>query len=171
MAIPPPEHASQWTPLVLAERIGIVVSAMFGILKRRCPRPRRVKVFKFSRVAKFQEKIRDVVGLYVDPPALAVVISVDDKMQILALGRTQMHLPMKPDYPEVRMHEYKRNGTAFLIATLDIATGKVMGQMSEHYRSEEKCRYCAANGLCLHRQLAVSWLIWKPNWTMLLAMS
>ena len=81
--------------------------------------------------------MRDAVGLYVDPPDHAVVLPVDEKTQIQALGRTQKPLPLKPGRAETRTHDYRRNGTTCLLAALDVATGKVVGQTVERHRSEE----------------------------------
>ena len=146
---PPPEHASHWTLRALAKKLGIAVSTVFNILKRNGLKPHRVKTFKVSRDPRFELKVRDVVGLYVDPPDHAVVISVDESErvnaigsseranQIQALGRTQTPLPMKPGHLETRTHDYTGNGTTCLMAALDVATGKVTGQMVERHRSEE----------------------------------
>ena len=146
---PPPAHASHWTLRALAKTLGIAVSTVFNILKRNGLKPHRVKTFKVSRDPRFALKVRDVVGLYVDPPDHAVVISVDESErvnaigsseranQIQALGRTQTPLPMKAGHPETRTHDDTRNGTTCLMAALDVATGKVTGQMVERHRSEE----------------------------------
>ncbi len=134
---PPPEHSSHWTLRVLAKKLGIAVSTVFGVLKHNGLKPHRVKTFKVSRDPRFELKVGDVVGLYVNPPDHAVVISVDEKTQIQALGRTQTPLPMKPGHPETRTHDYRRSGTTCLMAALDVATGKVTGQMVERHRSEE----------------------------------
>ena len=134
---PPPEHAGHWTLRALAKKLGIAVSTVFGILNRNGLKPHRVKTFKVSRDPRFEMKVRDVVGLHVNPPDHAVVISVDEKTQIQALGRTQTPLPIKPGHPETRTHDYKRNGTTCLMAALDVATGKVTGRMVERHRSEE----------------------------------
>ena len=134
---PPPEHTGRWTLRALAERVGLAISTVFGILRRHKLKPHKVKIFKTSRDPNFEAKIHDVVGLYVDPPDHAVVLSIDEKPQIQALGRTQRPLPMKPGHPETRTHDYKRNGTTCLLAALDVATGKVIGQMVERHRSEE----------------------------------
>ena len=102
---PPPAHASHWTLRALAKKLGIAVSTVFGILKHNGLKPHRVKTFKVSRDPRFELKVRDVVGLYVNPPDHAVVISVDESEranQIQALGRTQAPLPMKPGHPETR---------------------------------------------------------------------
>ena len=134
---PPPAHSSHWTLRALAKQLGIAVSTVFSILKRNGLQPHRVKTFKVSRDPKFELKVRDVVGLYVNPPDHAVVISAEEKTRIQALGRTQTPLPTRPRHPETRTHDYKRNGTTCLMAALDIATGKVTGQMVERHRSEE----------------------------------
>ena len=134
---PPPEHASHWTLRALAKKLGIAVSTVFGIPKHNGLKPHRVKTFKVSRDPRFELKVGDVVGLYVNPPDHAVVISVDEKTQIQALGRTQTPLPMKSGHPETRTHDDKRNGTTCLMAALDVATGKFTGQMVERHRSEE----------------------------------
>ena len=134
---PPPEHALHWTVRALAQKLGMVISTVHGILKDNGPRPHQVKTFKVSRDPRFEIKVRDVVGLYVDPSDHAVVLSVDEKTQIQALGRTQKPLPMKPGHAETRTHDYKRNGTTCLLAVLDVATGKVVGQTVERHRSEE----------------------------------
>ena len=92
---------------------------------------------KVSRDPRFELKVRDVVGLYVDLPDHAVMLSVDEKTQIQALGRTQKPLPMTPGHAETRTHDYRRNGTTCLLAALDVATGQVVGQTVERHRSAE----------------------------------
>ena len=134
---PPPPHARHWTVRALANRLGMVVSSVHSILRRKGLRPHHVKTFKVSRDPRFELKVRDVVGLYVNPPDHAVVLSVDEKTQIQALGRTQKPLPMKPGHAETRTHDYRRNGTTCLLTALDIATGKVVGRMVERHRLEE----------------------------------
>ena len=128
---PPPEHARHWTVRALARRLGMAASTMHGILKENDLRPHQVKTFKVSR---------DVVGFCVDPPAHAVVRSVDESErvnQIQALGRTQRPLPMKPGHAGTGTHGYRRNGTTCLLAALDTVTGKVVGRTVERHRSEE----------------------------------
>ena len=134
---PPPPHASHWTHRALAAKAGMAVSTVGAILRRHQLRPHRVKMFKVSRDPRFEEKIRDVVGLYVNPPDHAVVLSVDEKTRIQALSRTRKPLPMKPGHPETRTHDYRRNGTTCLMAALDTATGRVVGQMTQRHRSED----------------------------------
>jgi len=135
---PPPPHASHWTLRELAERVGGMAHATArNILGAKGLQPHRVKTFKVSRDPDFERKIHDVVGLYVNPPDHAVVLSVDERPQIQALGRTQGPLPMKEGHPETRTHDHRRNGTACLMAALDTATGRVTGQMVERHRSKE----------------------------------
>ena len=178
---PPPKHRSHWTLRALAERTGVAVSTVFGVLKRHGLKPHRVKTFKVSRDPRFELKVRDVVGLYVNPPDHAVVLSVDEKTQIQALGRTQRPLPMKPGHPETRTHDYRRNGTACLMAALDVATGKVVGQMVDRHRSEEFLAFLdhVAEGIepgtpvhvildnvSSHKSAEVGeWLKGNPDWT------
>ena len=108
---------------------------MFSILKRNGLKPYRVKTFKVSRDPRSRLKVRDVVGLHVNPPDHAVVISVDEKTRIQALGRTQTPLSLKRGHPET--HDYKRNGTNCRMADLDRAIGKVTGQTVERHRSQD----------------------------------
>ncbi len=135
---PPPEHGSHWTLKALAEAMGdLGVSTVRDILRRHGLRPHQVKTFRVSRDPRFELKVRDVVGLYVDPPDHAVVLSVDEKTRIQALGRTRKPLPMKPGAAETRTHDYRRNAATCLMAALDVATGRAAGQMVERHRCEE----------------------------------
>lgn len=135
---PPPEHAGHWTLKALADAMGgMVISTVRNILRRHRLRPHQVRTFKVSRDPRFGIKARDVIGLYVDPPDHAVVLSVDEKPQIQALGRTQRPLPMKPGHARTRTHDYRRHGTTCLLAALDVATGKVVGRTAGRHRSAE----------------------------------
>ena len=178
---PPPEHAGHWTIRALAERMGLAVSTVFGILRDHGLKPHRVRTFKVSRDPRFEPKVRDVVGLYVDPPDHAVVLSVDEKPQIQALGRTRKPLPMKPGRPGTGTHDYKRNGTTCLPAALDVATGKVVGRTVERHRSREFISFLdhVAEGIgsgtpvhvipdnvSSHKSAEVNrWLRDHPDWT------
>jgi len=178
---PPPAQARHWTVRALAEKRGMVYSTVHGILKAHGLRPHPVKTFKVSRDPRFVLKVRDVVGLYVDPPDHAVVISVDEKTQIQALGRSQRPLPMTPGHAETRTHDYKRNGTTCLLAALDTATGKVVGRTVDRHRSEEFLAFLdhVAEGiapgtpvhvildnLSAHKSAEVrAWLKGRPDWT------
>lgn len=106
-------------------------------------KPHRLKTFKISNDPQFAEKVIDVVGLYMNPPANAVVLSVDEKSQIQALDRTQPMLPLRPGQVERRTHDYKRHGTASLYAAFDIATGQVIGRITKRHRSKEFTAFLA----------------------------
>jgi transposase len=99
--------------------------------------PHRSETFKLSTDPHFVEKVRDVVGLYLDPPAHALVLCVDEKSQIQALDRTQPLLPLRPGQAERRTHDYRRCGTTSLFAALDVATGKIIGECFKRHRSTE----------------------------------
>ncbi len=100
-------------------------------------KPHRIKSFKISNDPQFAEKVIDVVGLYLNPPDGAVVLSVDEKTQIQALDRTQPLLQLRPGQIERRTHDYKRHGTASLYAAFDVATGEVLGRVTQRHRSKE----------------------------------
>jgi transposase len=100
-------------------------------------KPHRLKTFKISNDPHFADKVVDVVGLYLNPPDNAMVLSVDEKTQIQALDRTQPMLPLKPGQIERRTHDYKRHGTASLYAAFDILTGKVIGRITQRHRAKE----------------------------------
>jgi hypothetical protein len=99
--------------------------------------PHRVDTFKLSNDPLFIDKVRDIVSLYLDPPEAALVLCVDEKSQIQALDRTQPILPMRPGLPERRTHDYSRHGTSTLFAALDVASGKVIGQLHRRHRATE----------------------------------
>jgi transposase len=103
--------------------------------------PHRSETFKLSTDPFFVEKVRDVVGLYMNPPEHAMVLCVDEKSQVQALDRTQPILPLRPGLPEQRTHDYERNGTTSLFAALDIATGKVIGQCYRRHRHQEYLKF------------------------------
>ena len=106
--------------------------------------PHRARKFKLSRDPDFVSKLRDIVGLYVDPPAHAIVLSVDEKSQIQALDRTQPGLPLKPGRCGTMTHDYKRNGTTTLFAALDVLEGKVIGRCMPRHRHQEFIRFLNA---------------------------
>ena len=103
--------------------------------------PLRVESFKFSTDPEFVAKVRDIVGLYLNPPEKAIVLSVDEKSQIQALDRTQPILPLRPGLPERQTHAYERHGTTTLFAALDVAAGKVIGQCQPRHRHQEFLRF------------------------------
>ncbi len=119
---PPPEHARHWTPVALSGAMGgMAATTVRNILLRHGLRPHQVKTFKVSRDPRSGIKVRDVVGLHVDPPDHAVVLSVDEKTRIQALGRTRRPLPMKPGHAGTGTHACRRNGTTCLPAALDVS--------------------------------------------------
>jgi transposase len=123
----PPAHlgVTHWSARLMAERLGISFASVARIWRKWNIQPHRVETFKFSTDPELQAKLRDVVGLYLDPPAGAVVVSVDEKSQIQALDRTQPILPLRQGIPEQQTHDYIRNGTTSLFAALEVATGKI----------------------------------------------
>ena len=121
----------------MAEQAGISRMAVHGIWREHKLKPHRVKGFKVSSDPLFADKLRDVVGLYLDPPEKAIVFSVDEKSQIQALDRSQPGLPMKPGKCGTMTHDYKRHGATTLFAALDAQTGTVIGQCQPRHRHDE----------------------------------
>jgi transposase len=140
----PPHEATHWSAPAMAKAVGISPSSVRRIWKRHGLQPHRVRTFKISNDPKFADKLKDVVGLYVDPPAHAVVLSIDEKSQIQALDRTQPGLPMKKGRCATMTHDYKRNGTTTLFAALDILEGKVIGRCMQRHRHQEFIRFLNA---------------------------
>jgi len=132
-----PREATHWSTRLMAKYAGISQWHVRQIWGAADLKPHRIQTFKISDDPDFAEKVIDVVGLYMDPPDNAMVLSVDEKTQIQALDRTQPMLPMKPGQVERRTHDYKRHGTASLYAAFDIATGEVMGRVTKRHRAKE----------------------------------
>lgn len=132
-----PKEATHWSVRLMAEYAGITQWQVRQIWEAANLKPHRLKTFKISSDPAFAEKVIDVVGLYMDPPTDAVVLSVDEKTQIQALDRTQPMLQLRPGQIERRTHDYKRHGTASLYAAFDIATGEVLGRITRRHRSKE----------------------------------
>jgi transposase len=137
----PPGEATHWTAAMMAKAAGISVSSVQRIWRAHGLQPHRVRQFKLSRDPDFVPKLRDIVGLYVEPPAHAIVLSVDEKSQIQALDRTQPGLPLKPGRCGTMTHDYKRNGTTTLFAALDVLEGKVIGRCMQRHRHQEFIRF------------------------------
>jgi transposase len=137
----PPAEVTHWTGAMMARAVGISVSSVQRIWRANGLAPHRVRQFKLSNDPEFVAKLRDVVGLYVDPPAHAIVLSVDEKSQIQALDRTQPGLPMKKGRAGTMTHDYKRNGTTTLFAALDVLDGKVIGRCMQRHRHQEFIRF------------------------------
>ena len=140
----PPAEATHWTATMMAKAVGISASSVQRIWRTHGLQPHRVHQFKLSNDPKFIDKLRDVVGLYVDPPAHAIVLSVDEKSQIQALDRTQPGLPMKKGRAGTMTHDYKRHGTTTLFAALDVLEGKVIGRCMQRHRHQEFIRFLNA---------------------------
>lgn len=132
-----PEHATNWSTREMAKEFGMGHMTVHRIWKKNELKPHLSKTFKYSNDKLLEEKIIDVVGLYLDPPENAIVLSVDEKSSIQALDRTQPLLPLKPHHIERRTHDYKRHGTATLFAALDTATGEVIGKCYKRHRHQE----------------------------------
>jgi transposase len=137
----PPGEASHWTAGMMAKEAGISASSVQRIWRAHGLQPHRLRRFKLSTDPQFVAKLRDVVGLYVDPPAHAIVLSVDEKSQIQALDRTQPGLPMKKGRAGTMTHDYKRHGTTTLFAALDVLEGKVIGRCMQRHRHQEFIRF------------------------------
>ena len=140
----PPAEATHWVAAMMAKATGISVSSVQRIWRAHGLRPHRVRQFKLSNDPDFVAKLRDVVGLYVDPPAHAIVLSVDEKSQIQALDRTQPGLPMKKGRLGTMTHDYKRHGTTTLFAALNVLEGKVIGRCMQRHRHQEFIRFLNA---------------------------
>jgi transposase len=132
-----PEGHTHWSCRTMAEHVGVSPATVQRIWDARGLKPHRVETFKLSNDPQFEEKLIDVVGLYLAPPDKAVVLCMDEKSQIQALDRTQPSLPMTKGRAGTMTHDYKRNGTTTLFAALDVATGKVLGQCLPKHRHEE----------------------------------
>ncbi len=132
-----PVDRTQWSTRTMAVATGLSRATIQRIWKGHGLQPHRVDTFKLSRDPQFLEKLKDVVGLYLDPPEKAVVFSVDEKSQIQALDRTQPGLPMKRGRAGTMTHDYKRNGTTTLFAALNVVTGEVVGKCYERHRHDE----------------------------------
>src|SRR6202140_4691251 len=177
----PPHEATHWTGSAMAGAAGVSVSSVQRIWRAHGLQPHRVRQFKLSNAPAFVEKLRDVVGLYVDPPAHAVVLSVDEKSQIQALDRTQPGLPMKPGRAGTMTHDYKRNGTTTLFAALNVLDGTIIGRNMQRHRHQEFIRFlntieaqvpsrkkihAIVDNYATHKHPKVrKWLAQHPRWT------
>lgn len=132
-----PRESTHWSLRLMAKRAGITVWQVQQIWKAAGLKPHILKTFKISNDPDFAEKVIDVVGLYMNPPDNAMILSVDEKTQIQALDRTQPMLQLRPGQVERRTHDYKRNGTRSLYAAFDILTGAVMGRVTKRHRAKE----------------------------------
>ena len=140
----PPGEATHWTGRAMAEAVGLSLRSVQRIWAAHGLQPHRVKRFKLSKDPEFAAKLQDIVGLYVDPPAHAVVLSVDEKSQIQALDRTQPSLPMKRGKAGTMTFDYKRNGTTTLFAAVNVLEGTVIGHCMQRHRHQEFIRFLNA---------------------------
>ena len=177
----PPHEATHWTGRAMAKAMGLGVVTVQRIWKAHGLSPHRWRQFKLSNDPAFAEKLRDVVGLYVSPPAHAVVLSVDEKSQIQALDRTQPGLPLKKGRARTMTHDYKRNGTTTLFAALNVLDGSVIGRNMQRHRHQEFIRFLnqiehdvpagkvihvILDNYCTHKHSKVqAWLQRHPRWT------
>ncbi len=150
-----PPAATHWTIRTMAKVQGLSRMTVHRIWKQHGLQPHRVDTFKLSRDPHFVEKLRDVVGLYLDPPDKALVLSVDEKSQIQALDRTAPLLPLRPGIPARQTHDYKRHGTTTRFAALSMLDGKVIGECLPRHRSKEFIRFLETVDRETRRELAL----------------
>jgi transposase len=178
---PPPGEATHWTGRAMAKAVGISLSAVQAIWRAHGLVPHRVRTFKLSKDAAFISKLRDIGGLYMSPPAHAVVLSVDEKSRIQALERTQPGLPVKRGRPATMTHDYVRHGTTTLFAALNVLDGTVIGRCMRRHRHQEFIRFLNAveaavpagklihailDNYAAHKHPKVrAWLERHPRWT------
>jgi transposase len=176
----PPGEATHWTGRMVATAVGISLSAVQRIWEAHRLQPHRIRTFKQSNDPAFTAKVEDIVGLYMNPPAHAVVVSIDEKSQIQALDRTQPGLPLKPGKCGTMTHDDKRNGTTTLFAALNILDGTVVGRcMPKHTHAEfikflnaveravpaGKIIHAIADNYATHKHPKVrQWLVDHPRW-------
>ena len=177
----PPGETTHWTATLMAAEIGISVSSVQRIWRRHGLQPHRMRRFKLSNDPRFAEKLHEIVGLYVNPPDHAVVLSIDEKSEIQALDRTQPDLPMKKGRCGTMTHDYQRHGTTALFAALNVLDGKVIGRCMQRHRHQEFIRFLNAveasvparkqvhaiadNYATLKHPKVREWLARHPRWT------
>ena len=177
----PPGEMTHWTGRAVAKAVGISLRAVQRIWETHRLQPHRIRTFKRSNDPAFADKVTDIVGLYMSPPAHAVVLSIDEKSQIQALDRTQPGLPMKPGKTGTMTHDYKRHGTTTLFAALDVLDGTVLGRCMQRHRHQEFIRFLNAveaavpagklvhaivDNYAAHKHPKVrAWLARHPRWT------
>ena len=136
-----PAAATHWSTRSMAKATGVSISTVHRIWRAFSLQPHRSETFKLSTDPLFVEKVRDIVGLYLDPPDRALVLCVDEKSHIQALDRTQPLLPMRPGQAERRTHDYQRHGTTSLFAALDVKAGTIIGKCMPRHRAQEFRRF------------------------------
>lgn len=150
-----PADATHWSVRSMAKAVGMKPTTIHRIWRAFALQPHLSETFKLSRDPLFVEKVRDIVGLYLNPPDRAVVLCADEKAQIQALNRTQPLLPLRPGQPERRTHDYQRHGTTSLFAALDFKAGTVIGECHRRHRSVEFRKFLATIDANVPKQLAV----------------
>ena len=136
-----PKDATHWSTRTMARAMGTTHSVVHRVWQSHGLKPHLIRTFKVSNDPRFEEKLHDVVGLYLNPPENAVVFSVDEKSSVQALDRTQPGLPIKKGRCGTMTHDYKRHGTTTLFAALDVATGAVIGESYQRHRHQEVLRF------------------------------
>jgi transposase len=136
-----PENSTHWSSRLMAKKIGLSQTAIVRIWHAFGLQPHRVENFKFSKDPQFVEKVRDIVGLYMNPPDRAIVLCVDEKSQVQALNRTQPILPLAPGVPARQSHDYERHGVTSLFAALDVASGVTISNCYRRHRHQEFLRF------------------------------
>ena len=175
-----PADATHWSTRSMAKASGVSASTVHRIWRAFSLQPHRVATFKLSADPLFVEKVRDIVGLYLDPPERALVLCVDEKTEIQALDRTRPLLPMRPGQAERRTHDYERHGTTSLFAALDVRAGTVIGRCMPRHRAPEFRRFLdevernVPAGLDVHvvmdnasshkTKLIRDWFAKRPRW-------
>ena len=176
----PPGEVTHWTGRAMAKAVGISLRAVQRIWEAHRLQPHRIRSFKRSNDPAFAAKVTDIVGLYMHPPAHAVVLSIDEKSQIQALDRTQPGLPLKPGKCGTMTHDYKRNGTTTLFAALNVVEGTVLGRCMQKHTHRELIRFlnaveravpagkmihAIADNYATHKHPKVrAWLARHPRW-------
>jgi transposase len=176
----PPGAATQWTGRAMAKATGISLRSVQRIWQAHKLQPHRLRIFKRSQDPAFAAKLEDIVGLYMDPPKHAIVLSVDEKSQIQALDRTQPGLPLKPGKAGTMTHDYKRHGTTTLFAALNVLEGTVISRCMQRHRHQEFLRFLntiergVPAGKVIHAILdnyaahkhpkVLAWLARHPRW-------
>ena len=174
-------EATHWTGRAMAKAVGLSLRTVQRIWETHRLQPHRIRTFKRSNDPAFAEKVEDVIGLYMHPPAPAVVLSIDEKSQIQALDRTQPGLPIKPGRCGTMTHDYKRHGTTTLFAALNTLDGVVLGRCMQRQRHQEFIRFLNAveraipagklvhailDNYASHKHPKVkAWLARHPRWT------
>jgi len=139
-----PDNSTHWSSRLMARKTGLSQTAIVRIWHAFGLQPHRVENFKFSKDPQFVEKVRDIVGLYINPPDHAIVLCVDEKSQVQALNRTQPILPLAPGAPARQSHDYERHGVTSLFAAMDVASGVTIGTCYRRHRHQEFLRFLNA---------------------------